>query len=215
MQDTFFLSNPSELSIDDVELLGRVKRMHARAWKSRWSPLLAKKSLLRTHTTGVSARHINKFASEPESAYPIKLFSVGKIFRNEAIDYKHLAELYQLDGIVIGNGLNMANLIHTLKEFYSRLGIDVFLKPSYFPFVEPGLEVLYRDKKRNDTIELCGAGMIRGEITKAMGTDKTVLAWGMGLDRQLFNYVNMETLTELYKNNVGWLRQCNEVSIPG
>ena len=77
------------------------------------------------------------------SNYPVKLFSVGKVFRNESIDYKHLAELHQVDGIIIGNNLTFSNLIYTLKQFYSQIGIDEHnVKPSYFPFVEPGLEML-------------------------------------------------------------------------
>ena len=69
-----------------------------------------------------------------ESSYPIKLFSVGKVFRNESIDYKHLAELCQIDGIIIGNNLTLANLIDTLKRFYSELGLeDLKVKPAYFP----------------------------------------------------------------------------------
>jgi phenylalanyl-tRNA synthetase alpha chain len=136
----------------------------------------------------------------------VKLFSLGKVFRNESIDYKHLNELNQLDGIIIGNSLTLSNLIFTMREFYSYLGIDVKFKPSYFPFVEPGMEGYYYNKEHNDNIELFGGGIIRKEITKAMGTNKTVLAWGMGLDRMMFDYVETSSLSEIYRNQVGWLR---------
>ena len=214
MQDTFFLSNPKQIDIEDVEMLGRVRKEHEGAWKERWQERLATQALLRTHTTSVSARYIKKFANAVESSYPIKLFSVGKVFRNESIDYKHLAELCQTDGIVIGNNLTFANLIDTLKRFFSQLGIDdIRLKPSYFPFVEPGLEVYYYDEKRKSTTELCGAGIIRKEITKAMGTNKTVLAWGIGIERLLMHFFEVNSITDLYRNDMWWLRNRPKIEV--
>ena len=206
MQDTFFLSNPKQINIEDVEMLDRVKKEHEGAWKEEWREELAKQALLRTHTTSVSARYVRKFANAVESSYPIKLFSVGKVFRNESIDYKHLAELCQTDGIIVGNNLTFANLIDTLKKFFSQLGIDdVRLKPSYFPFVEPGLEMYYYDEKRKVNTELCGAGIIRKEITRAMGTNKTVLAWGIGIERLLMRFFEVDSITDLYRNDMWWL----------
>lgn len=214
MQDTFFLKNPSKIGIEDLALLSRVRRMHTKNWKETWRESVAQQALLRTHTTSVSARYINKFANNINTSYPAKLFSVGKVFRNESIDYKHLAELYQIDGIVIGNNLTFSNLISTLKSFYSQLGMDnIIVKPSYFPFVEPGLEIYYYDEEKQDAIELCGGGIIRKEITKAMGTNKTVLAWGGGLERLMFKVLGIETLTELYKNDLGWLRNRKELKL--
>lgn len=175
---------------------------------------LAKQALLRTHTTSVSARHIRKFANAVESSYPIKLFSVGRVYRNESIDYRHLAEFYHTDGIIIGNNLTFANLIDTLKRFYSQFGFDdIRVKPAYFPFVEPGLEIYRYDEKRKNTMELCGAGIIRKEITKAMGTSKTVLAWGAGLERLLMNFSGVESITDIYRNDIGWLRSRPKIEI--
>ncbi len=205
MQDTFFLSSPKTLSIDDVELMARVRSMHEEGWKGRWEEAIARQAVLRTHTTSVSARHIYKYANY-DGDDPLRLFSIGKVFRNESIDYKHLAELHQNDGIIIGRKLSLANLVHTLREFYSQLGFEVRIKPSYFPFVEPGMEITYFDEKRGDWIELCGSGVIRREITKALGTKNTVLAWGAGLDRLLFNELGISSLTDLYRNDVDWLR---------
>lgn len=206
MQDTFFLSNPKEIDIDDLELLSKVKHMHKKAWSRTWSEKLAKQALLRTHTTVVSAHYMQKLAGKENMGYPMKIFSIGKVFRNESLDYKHLAELYQYDGIIVGDGIGLSHLIYTLKEFYAQLDMEVRIKPAYFPFVEPGLEVHYFDKKLNDWIELCGGGVIRDEITKALGIKKTVLAWGGGLDRLMFNRLGIKTLSELYRNEIDWLR---------
>lgn len=209
MQDTFFLSNPKEIDINDLELLNNVKKMHVKGWQGRWSADLAKQALLRTHSTNVSVHHIMKFGNE--SDYPIKLFSIGKVFRNESIDYKHLAELFQCDGIIIGESLNLSNLMHIIKIFFHELGFEVKFKPSYFPFVEPGMEISYYDEKHRDTIELGGSGIIRNEITKAMGTNKKVLAWGIGIDRLMFNSLNLDSLSTLYKNEIGWLRNIKDI----
>ncbi len=209
MQDTFFLSNPREISIEDLEALERVRKMHTAGWKEVWMEGLAKQAVLRTHTTSVSAHFIRKLSNTLNENYPLRLFSVGSVFRNESIDYKHLAELHQYDGIIIGNNLTLANLIDTLKKFYGKLGFDnVKLRPSYFPFTEPSLEAFYYDEEHGDTIELTGGGIIRKEITKAMGTDRTVLAWGGGIERLMINSMvfGLDSIQTPYKNNLGWLR---------
>ena len=209
MQDTFYLSNPKQLTIEDVELIGKVKKMHIQGWKEDWNEQLARSAVLRTHTTSVSARYMKKLAKAVESGSPTKMFSIGSVFRNETMDYKHLAELRQYDGIIVGDNLTLSNLIHTLKSFYSRLGLDdVKLAPSYFPFTEPSLGFFYYDEAHGDIIELCGGGIIRKEITAAMGLNKTVLAWGGGVDRLLLNdkIFGVGTLPELYKNDIAWLR---------
>ncbi len=209
MQDTFFLTNPKQLSIEDLEAMNGVKKMHVNGWKEKWSEEIAKGAILRTHTTSVSARYMRKLASALNQDYPLRLFSVGSVFRNENVDYKHLAELHQCDGIIVGDDLTLANLIDTLKTFYGKLGLEnIKIRPSYFPFTEPSLETYYYDPEHGDTIELAGGGIIRKEITKALGIDKTVLAWGMGLDRLLLNsrIFGIDSILTLYKNNLGWLR---------
>jgi phenylalanyl-tRNA synthetase alpha chain len=217
MQDTFFISNPKELEIGDLKLLSDVRSMHTNNWGKAWREEIAKQPLLRTHTTSVSARNIKKLANAVTES-PLKLFSVGKVFRNESIDYKHLAEFHQMDGIIIGRKLGMAHLIHTLKEFYGNMGLDTSsqsmrIKPAYFPFVEPGLEIQYTDKNMGTEIELCGGGVIRKEISKALGTNMTILAWGGGLERLMFYFMKLDSITELYKNDVGWLRRRDELKL--
>ena len=216
MQDTFFLSNPKQLSIEDIELMKRVKEMHLAGWKEEWRQELARGAILRTHTTSVSARQMKKLASAMGSNYPTKMFSIGPVFRNESIDYKHLAEIRMYDGIIAGDNLTLANLIYTLRSFYGKLGLSgISVRPSYFPFTEPSLEFFYFDKEHNDYVELCGGGIIRKEITKAMGLNKTVLAWGGGADRLLLNksVFGVDTLPQLYKNDIAWLRSRGNVKV--
>ncbi len=216
MQDTFFLSNPKQLTIDDIEVMNRVKKMHLTGWKEKWSEEIAKSAVLRTHTTSVSARYMNKLSKAVDASYPLKLFSTGSVFRNENIDYKHLAELHQYDGIIVGDNLTLANLIDTLKKFYTKLGLEnVKFRPSYFPFTEPSLEAFYYDEEHGDSIELAGGGIIRKEITKAMGINKTVLAWGGGVDRLMISnkIFGLDSITTLFKNNIGWLRSRGNLKV--
>ncbi len=215
-QDTFFLKNPSSIEIDDVELKASIRSMHKKGWEMPWKEGLATQALLRTHSTAATIRHVRKIASSLKKGETARLFSIGRTFRNESIDYKHLAEFYQIDGMIIGDNLGLSNLIHTLSEFYSRLGLvmgkDIHIRPSYFPFVEPGME-LYYTPGDGSSVELLGSGVIREEIAKAMGTKKSILAWGGGIDRLLLKSLKVDSIVELYKNNIGWLRNRREIEV--
>ena len=194
-----------------------VKEAHMKGWHSIWDEEVAGRMLLRTHTTSVSSRHIygiiNEIRQNPEKfALPIKLFSVGRVFRNESVDYKHLADFYQHDGIVIGKGLTLSNLFDELIKIYNFLGIKIKFKPSYFPFVEPGTEFLAYYEKNDEWIEIGGAGVIREEITGVKRDKLSVLAWGPGLDRSLLiKDPSISSISELYNGGIGWLRNRREV----
>jgi phenylalanyl-tRNA synthetase alpha chain len=210
MQDTFYLSNPSKLKVNDEKLVKEVKKVHEKAWHINWYKEVAEQAMLRTHTTSVSARFIynlRKNAKNIENPeMPLKLFSVGRVFRNESIDYKHLAEFYQTDGIVIGERLTLSKLFDVLLKIYESLGVEIKFKPSYFPFVEPGVEVqiLYN----GNWLELGGAGIIRKEITDISRKNITVLAWGLGVERTFMaRDPSIKLISELYGNNIGWLRR--------
>ena len=208
MQDTFFLSNPKLLDVEDVELLDRVRKMHKKGWGQAFNDELSRQAVLRTHTTSVTVRGIHRFAKALEENYPLKLFSVGRVFRNETIDYKHLAEFYQTDGIVVGDNLSLSNLIDVLKKFYAQLGHGegAGSSPPTSRSQNPAWRCSTMTRRRGEEIEVGGAGIIREEITKAMGTDKTVLAWGLSVDRLMMHKLGIDNITELYKNDIGWLR---------
>ncbi len=214
MQDTFFLSNPTEIDVDEIEVLHSIGSSHEKGWSEKFNTELSKRALLRTHTTSVSVRNVRRFAKMVNASEPVKLFSIGKVFRNEAIDYKHLAELHMVDGIMIGDGLTLSNLIYTLKDFMGQLGLPkARFKPSYFPFVEPGLEIHYFNEDLGEEVELAGAGVMRREITKAMGTDKAVLAWGIGVERLIMRSIKIDSLSDLYRNGIGWLNKREELKV--
>ncbi len=206
MQDTFYLSNPSSISVDNPRLLKKVKKAQEEAWHIGWSKEIAEQAVLRTQTTSVS---IAKLYSAEVLKYnmPIKMFSVGRVFRNENIDPEHLADFYQTDGIVIGRKLTLANLFDSILRIYKPLGVKIRFKPSYFPFVEPGVEVQVYYEPKKKWLELGGAGIIRKEITDIVSSEIKVLAWGLGVERILLaKDPGIKGIYELYNNGIGWLR---------
>ena len=114
--------------------------------------------------------------------------------------------------MVVGPSLSLAHLIGIIKEFALNIGIDIKIRPSSFAFVEPGLEVYFYSERHKTNIELCGGGIIRKEITNSMGIKKPVLAWGMGLDRVIMDELKLDSITELYKNQLGWLRTVSDIN---
>lgn len=144
-----------------------------------------KEKVLRTHTTNVSARAIEEAGKE--GRLPCAFISIGKVFRNEATDATHEMQFFQIDGTMIGEDISIADLKGVLTHFYKKmLGDDVEMefRPSFFPFVEPGLEVWL--KFRNRWLEVMGAGMLHPNVIKNVGLDPKKVqgfAFGGGLDR--------------------------------
>jgi phenylalanyl-tRNA synthetase alpha chain len=144
-----------------------------------------KEKVLRTHTTNVSARAIEEAGKE--NRLPCAFISIGKVFRNEATDATHEMQFFQIDGTMIGEDISLADLKGVLTHFYKKmLGDDVEMefRPSFFPFVEPGLEVWL--KFRNRWLEVMGAGMLHPNVLKNVGLDPKKVqgfAFGGGLDR--------------------------------
>jgi phenylalanyl-tRNA synthetase alpha chain len=212
-QDAFYLSNPAFIDLKDKKYVDKVSRAHEKGWHDKWDIETARQAVLRTHTTSTTSRYIYQIIEDIVSTkarylLPLKLFSVGRIFRNENIDYRHLADFYQMDGIIIGEGLTLANLFDTLAQIYASLGIEIKFKPSYFPFVEPGAEIYAYSKLKKEWIEMGGSGIIRKEITGVTKKNINVLAWGCGIERlTLINDSSISSISELYNNSLGWVRR--------
>ena len=153
----------------------------------------SKKALLRTHTTVNTVRHIAENPSKPS-----RVFGVGRVFRQETIDRTHLPEFHQIEGIIHEQNASLPMLITTLRTFYSKMGYsDVRVRPAYFPYTEPSIEVeiLWRGK----WLELGGAGIFRPEVTQPLGTDWPVCAWGIGLERLAMLILGLDDIRELYQ----------------
>ena len=210
MQDTYYLEGSAELP---EKVLSEVKKVHetgegtaSSGWGYQYSHAEAAKILLRTHTTVLSAITLAALKRED---LPAKFFVVGKVFRNETLDWKHLFEFYQVDGIVIDPDANLQHLKGYLTQFYKKMGyLKVRMRPGFFPYVEPGLEVDVFHPLRKEWVELGGAGIFRPEVTKPLlGFECPVLAWGQGMERIIAEYWKINDIRELNQNNVKQLRE--------
>ncbi len=206
LADTFYLDKAVKLgSGGERALLKRVKEVHENAWDTPWQEAEASKCVLRTHTTAVSARYLAKLAG---SKIKKKYFSVGKVYRNESIDFKHLAEFHQIEGIIVDENATFADLLGTLKQFYSRLGFEkIRFRPSYFPYTEPSLEIEVYFEKRGEWLELGGAGIFRPEVSKPLCGRYPVLAFGLSMERPLMLELGISDIRILYENNMTFLRE--------
>jgi phenylalanyl-tRNA synthetase, alpha subunit len=208
LQDTFYLKNPSNLRIEDEELVKKVKDIHenggstgSTGWGGTWSREKAESALLRTHSTVSSIKYV---AENPDA--PQKAFSISRIFRNESIDSTHLPEFTQIEGIVIDENGNFNMLVSMIREFYSKMGFDhIRIRPAYFPYTEPSLEleVFFNGK----WMELGGAGIFRPEVVEPFGVKYPVLAWGFGFERLAMLKWNIKDIRDLYISDIDLLRK--------
>jgi len=201
LADTFYIDKKFQLP-KDKSLVERIKKSHETGWRYDWNPDEACKAVLRTHTTCLSARRLASLKDKK----PHKYFAIGKVFRNEATDYKHLAEFYQVEGIIAWENACFTDLLGTLKEFYRKLGFEkIRFRPSFFPYTEPSLEVEVYFEKKKQWLELGGAGIFRPEVSIPLAGIYPVLAWGLSLERPLMLALELEDIRTFYKNDVDFL----------
>lgn len=215
LADTFYAETPSHGELPSPEIVDAVRMTHEDGWTTgstgwgyKWDENEARKCVLRTHTTSLSARTLAKLRDDIENGnIPAKYFSVGRVFRNETLTWKNLAEFYQTDGIVVGD-VSFRHLLGYLKEFYNKLGIKKCrFRPAYFPYTEMSVEIEVFDERKGVWVELGGAGIFRPEVVKPLlGKDIPVLAWGPGLERTVMNRYNIEDIRILYMNDLEILR---------
>ncbi len=214
MQDTFFIKG-AEAKLPDSKIVNAVKKSHeagvdnSKGWNYKWDEKIAKKIVLRTHTTSLSARTLSQLKEED---LPAKYFAIGKVFRNETVDWSHGFEFHQTEGIVIDPNASFRHLLGYLKEFYKKMGFEkIKFVPSFFAYTEPSVEVQVWHPERKVWLELGGAGIFRPEVTiPLLGKPIPVLAWGQGFDRIITDFYKIKDLRELYSNDIKDLRQKKE-----
>ncbi|MDP7206906.1 MAG: phenylalanine--tRNA ligase subunit alpha, partial [Pirellulaceae bacterium] len=161
--------------------------------------------LLRSQTSTVQIRVME---STPP---PIRIISLGRVYRPDTADATHYPMFHQMEGLLIDEQVTMADLKSVLRLFAtSYLGDDVHIRfrPSFFPFTEPSVEA---DFSWNDRwIEFGGAGMVDPNVLKAVGYDPEVLsgfAFGLGVERLCMRRHGVTDIREFYKNDVRFLHQ--------
>jgi len=164
------------------------------------------KVLLRTHTSPVQIRYMEKHNP------PLRIIAPGRIFRYEATDARHEINFYQLEGLMVGERVSVANFKAIIQEFYKQFfarPVSIRLRPSYFPFTEPSFEIDMRLGK-SDWLEMMGAGMVHPNVFKAVGyipDEWQGFAFGMGLDRLAMMKYKIPDIRMLYSGNLQFLQQ--------
>lgn len=161
--------------------------------------------VLRTQTSAVQVRYME--AHTP----PFRIIAPGKVFRNEATDATHEAQFYQVEGLYVDKTVSLGQLKGVLETFFKRFfgeGATIRFRPSYFPFVEPGIEVdvLFKGK----WLEVMGAGIVHPSVLKASGIDSNEwqgFAFGVGIDRLVMIRYGIDDIRLLYSGDLRLIHQ--------
>jgi phenylalanyl-tRNA synthetase alpha chain len=215
LQDTFYLRGVRDAEMKRTGVVANVASAHEDGWETgsmgwgyAWNLEEAKRLVLRTHNTALTIR-----ATMDSKDEETRVFSVGKVYRNESVDFKHLAEFHQMEGIVVGEGLNVRDLMGVLKRFYKKLGMEkIKFWPGYFPYTEPSIQVMFYNDKLGKWLEMGGSGIFRPEVALPLGVKKPVLAWGLGLERVLALRLGLSGIREFYVSDLDWLRSRREIA---
>ena len=193
---------------------------------------LSDKNLLRTHTSPVQVRTLQRVVKQGFQP-PLKVIVPGRCFRSETVDKSHEHTFYQMEGLVVDRvhgdqGVSIANLIHTMKNCLRVIlerDLQVRLRPGFFPFVEPGFELDVNCPfckgqgcsvcKQSGWIEVLPCGMVHPNVLRQGGLDPeeyTGFAFGMGLQRVVMLRYGIDDIRQFMGGDLRFLQQFPEVS---
>ncbi|MBR0155195.1 MAG: phenylalanine--tRNA ligase subunit alpha [Treponema sp.] len=208
IHDVYRIKNPTHAKSIEEPYLSNVAAVHenggksgSRGWNYTFDRDFTKRLLLRSQGTVLSAHQLHK------AEIPGKYFGIARCFRYDKVDATHLSDFYQTEGIVLGKDVNLKTLLGFLEMFAKEIAgaEEVKYVPGYFPFTEPSIEVHIKHPKLG-WFELGGSGIFRPEVTKAMGVDVPVLAWGIGIDRMALMALGLNDLRELFCEDIEKVR---------
>ncbi len=209
IHDVYYVKNPTHAKKIEEPYLSNVAAVHrdggnsgSRGWNYEFDTNFTRRLILRSQGTVLSAHQL---ASKPK--IPGKYFGIARCFRYDKVDATHLSDFYQTEGIVLGEEVNLKTLLGFLEMFAVEIAgaTEVKYVPGYFPFTEPSVEVHIKHPVLG-WFELGGSGIFRPEVTKAMGIDCPVLAWGIGIDRMALMALGLNDLRELFSNDIEQVR---------
>ncbi|WP_232695741.1 phenylalanine--tRNA ligase subunit alpha [Brevibacillus daliensis] len=217
----FEVAEGPEVELDhyNFEMLNLPKDHPARDMQDSF--YITEEILLRTQTSPVQARTMLK----KEGKTPVKIICPGKVYRRDDDDATHSHQFTQMEGLVVGKNISMSDLKGTLLTFARQMfGEDqqIRLRPSFFPFTEPSVEVDLqcvichgegcRVCKQTGWIEILGAGMVHPRVLEMAGynpQEVSGFAFGMGIERIAMLKYGVEDIRHFYTNDVRFLRQFN------
>ena len=166
--------------------------------------------LLRTHTSPVQIRVMEK--SEP----PYRIVAPGKVYRSDS-DQTHTPMFHQIEGLLVGEGVSMADLkgiLHLFVNAFFERSLAMRFRPSYFPFTEPSAEVDIGWEKGDGSepgwLEILGCGMVHPNVLRGCGVDPeqfTGYAFGMGVERLAMLRYGVSDLRQFFENDLEFLKQ--------
>ncbi len=218
----FTLSDGPEIEDDwhNFSALNFIEEHPARDMQDTFFVMRNPDYLLRTHTSSVQVRHMEK------NTPPIRILSPGRVFRNEAISARSHCTFHQVEGLYIDQGVSFADLRQTLlyfaREFFGE-ETRIRFRPSYFPFTEPSAEmdiwwgvenkVDHRMTKGTGWLEIMGCGMVDPNVLKNVGIDPeayTGFAFGIGIERIALQQFQIPDIRLFFENDVRFLEQFAE-----
>lgn len=209
IHDVYYVKQPSHAREIEAPFGDRVAEVHqsgygtgSRGWRYRFDFERARRLILRSQGTALSARTLASGAQVPG-----KYFAIARCFRYDQVDATHASDFYQIEGIVLGERINFRHLLGLLKLFAEELAGARAIRfvPSYFPFTEPSVE-LQANHPKLGWIEFGGAGIFRPEVTAPLGTRVPVLAWGLGLDRMAMTALKINDIRQLFTTDLEFMR---------
>jgi phenylalanyl-tRNA synthetase alpha chain len=209
IHQAYYIKEPKYGRLDE-RIVEKVKKAHengfgtgSRGWGYKFDTRRTSRQLLRTQGTACSARML----ASKELRIPGKYFGITRCFRYDVIDATHNVDFYQTEGIVVEEGLNLRHLKGMLKLFAEEFAQtdQIKIKPGYFPFTEPSAE-LFAKHPELGWIELGGSGIFRPEMTKPLGVDVPVIAWGIGIDRIAMFNLKIKDIRKLFSHDLEFLR---------
>jgi phenylalanyl-tRNA synthetase alpha chain len=209
IHDVYFVKRPSHAREIEEPYATRVAAAHesgggtgSRGWRYRFDLERAKRLVLRSQGTALSARTL---AANPN--VPGKYFAIARCFRYDQVDATHASDFFQIEGIVLGRHIDFRHLLGLLQLFAVEVAAarEIRFAPAYFPFTEPSVE-LHANHPVLGWMELGGAGIFRPELTAALGVDVPVLAWGLGLDRMAMTALGINDIRQLFTTDLEFMR---------
>lgn len=207
-----YYGNQIETDYYNFERMNLAKNHPARDMQDSF--YISEDLLLRTHTSAMQARIMEQHDFKKG---PLKMISPGIVYRRDDDDKTHSHQFNQIEGLVVGKNISMADLRGTLESLAKYLFGDqrsIRLRPSFFPFTEPSIEVDvdYQDngKQKNRWIEILGAGMVHPNVLKMSGIDPNKysgFAFGLGPDRIAMLKYGIDDIRNFYLNDQRFLKQ--------
>jgi phenylalanyl-tRNA synthetase alpha chain len=217
IHDVYHIAEPEKAKAIEEPWLSNVAAAHenggktgSRGWNYAFDKAFTRRLILRSQGTVLSAKTL------PKAKIPGKYFGIVRCFRYDRVDATHLSDVYQTDGIVLGEDVNLKTLLGMLDMFAREVAgaKEVKYVPGYFPFTEPSVEVHIKHPVLG-WFELGGSGIFRPEVTASLGVNVPVAAWGIGIDRMALMALGLNDLRELFSYDIEHVRLRRTVTPQG